>query len=199
MKILFLTDNFYPETNAPAKRTLEHCKEWVNLDHEITVITGVPNFPKGKVEVFDSRGTGDHFSIIVICDSFKEELLEGTHDLDGHTLKMALYTSSATLGSTTTAYSTTNESSGTNYTAGGATISSVTVAKSTSTTYVDFADVSWSSATISDAAGALIYNSSASNKAIAVIDFGATKSVTSGTLTVTLPANSASAAIIRLK
>ena len=116
-----------------------------------------------------------------ICDSFKEELLEGTHDLDGHTLKMALYTSSATLGSTTTAYSTTNESSGTNYTAGGETISSVTVAKSTSTTYVDFADVSWSSATISDAAGALIYNSSASNKAIAVIDFGATKSVTSGT------------------
>ena len=133
-----------------------------------------------------------------ICDSFKEELLEGTHDLDGLTLKMALYTSSATLGSTTTAYSTTNESSGTNYTAGGETISSVTVAKSTSTTYVDFADVSWSSATISDAAGALIYNSSASNKAIAVIDFGATKSVTSGTLTVTLPANSASAAIIRL-
>ena len=133
-----------------------------------------------------------------ICDSFKEELLEGTHDLDGHTLKMALYTSSATLGSTTTAYSTTNESSGTNYTAGGATISSVTVAKSSSITYVDFADVSWSSATISDAAGAVIYNSSASDKAIAVIDFGATKSVTSGTLTVTLPANSAAAAIIRL-
>ena len=49
MKILFLTDNFYPETNAPAKRTLEHCKEWVNLNHEITVITGIPNFPKGKV------------------------------------------------------------------------------------------------------------------------------------------------------
>ena len=112
-----------------------------------------------------------------ICDSFKEELLEGTHDLDGHTLKMALYTSSATLGPTTTAYSTTNESSGTNYTAGGATISSVTVSKSTSTTYVDFADVSWSSATISDAAGALIYNSSASNKAIAVIDFGVKKNI----------------------
>ena len=134
-----------------------------------------------------------------ICDSFKEELLEGTHDLDSDTLKMALYTSSATLGATTTAYSATNESSGTNYTAGGATISSVTVAKSSSITYVDFADVSWSSATISDAAGALIYNSSQSNKAIAVIDFGATKSVTSGTLTVTLPANSAAAAIIRLK
>ena len=120
-----------------------------------------------------------------ICNSFKEELLEGTHDLDGHTLKLALYTSSATLGATTTAYSTTNESSGTNYTAGGATLSSV-------------ADVSFSSATISDAAGALIYNSSASNKAIAVIDFGAKKSVTSGTLTISLPAAAASTAIIRI-
>ena len=111
---------------------------------------------------------------------------------------MALYTSSATLGATTTAYSTTNESSGTNYTAGGATLSSVTVASSGSTAYVDFADVSFSSATISDAAGALIYNSSASNKAIAVIDFGAKKSVTSGTLTISLPAAAASTAIIRI-
>ena len=133
-----------------------------------------------------------------ICNSFKEELLEGTHDLDGHTLKLALYTSSATLGATTTAYSTTNESSGTNYTAGGATLSSVTVASSGSTAYVDFADVSFSSATISDAAGALNYNSSASNKAIAVIDFGAKKSVTSGTLTISLPAAAASTAIIRI-
>ena len=133
-----------------------------------------------------------------ICNSFKEELLEGTHDLDGHTLKLALYTSSATLGATTTAYSTTNESCGTNYTAGGATLSSVTVASSGSTAYVDFADVSFSSATISDAAGALIYNSSASNKAIAVIDFGAKKSVTSGTLTISLPAAAASTAIIRI-
>lgn len=133
-----------------------------------------------------------------ICNSFKEELLEGTHDLDGHTLKLALYTSSATLGATTTAYSTTNESSGTNYTAGGATLSSVTVASSGSTAYVDFADVSFSSATISDAAGALIYNSSASNKAISVIDFGAKKSVTSGTLTISLPAAAASTAIIRI-
>ena len=133
-----------------------------------------------------------------ICNSFKEELLEGTHDLDGHTLKLALYTSSATLGATTTAYSTTNESSGTYYTAGGATLSSVTVASSGSTAYVDFADVSFSSATISDAAGALIYNSSASNKAIAVIDFGAKKSVTSGTLTISLPAAAASTAIIRI-
>jgi|TARA_R110002012_G_C11501914_1_gene597431 hypothetical protein len=133
-----------------------------------------------------------------ICNSFKEELLEGTHDLDGHTLKLALYTSSATLGATTTAYSTTNESSGTNYTAGGATLSSVAVASSGSTAYVDFADVSFSSATISDAAGALIYNSSASNKAIAVIDFGAKKSVTSGTLTISLPAAAASTAIIRI-
>jgi hypothetical protein len=133
-----------------------------------------------------------------ICNSFKEELLEGTHDLDGHTLKLALYTSSATLGATTTAYSTTNESSGTNYTAGGATLSSVAVTRSGLTAYVDFADVSFSSATISDAAGALIYNSSASNKAIAVIDFGAKKSVTSGTLTIALPSASATTAIIRI-
>ena len=107
-----------------------------------------------------------------VCNSFKQELLQGLHDLDGHTLKLALYTSSATLGPTTTAFSTTNESSGTNYTSGGATIANVAVAVSGTVAYVDFDDVSFSSATISDAAGALIYNSSASDRAIAVIDFG---------------------------
>ena len=107
-----------------------------------------------------------------VCNSFKQELLQGLHDLDGHTLKLALYTSSATLGPTTTAFSTTNESSGTNYTSGGA--------------------------TISDAAGALIYNSSASNRAIAVLDFGSTKSVSGGTLTVSLPSASATTALIRI-
>jgi len=117
-----------------------------------------------------------------LCNSFKQELLQGLHDLDGHTLKMALFTSSATLGATTTAYSTTNESSGTGYTAGGATLANVAVSLST----------------ISDAAGALIYNSSASNRAIAVIDFGATKSVSSGTLTITLPTASATTALIRV-
>ena len=133
-----------------------------------------------------------------VCNSFKEELLKGLHDLDGHTLKLALYTSSATLGPTTTAFSTTNESSGTNYTSGGATISNVAVALSGTVAFVDFDDVSFSSATISDAAGALIYNSSASNRAIAVLDFGGTKSVSSGTLTVTLPSASATTALIRI-
>ena len=133
-----------------------------------------------------------------VCNSFKQELLQGLHDLDGHTLKLALYTSSATLGPTTTAFSTTNESSGTNYTSGGATISNVAVSSSGTVAFVDFDDVSFSSATISDAAGALIYNSSASNRAIAVLDFGGTKSVSSGTLTVTLPSASATTALIRI-
>ena len=133
-----------------------------------------------------------------VCNSFKQELLQGLHDLDGHTLKLALYTSSATLGPTTTAFSTTNESSGTNYTSGGATISNVAVSLSGSVAFVDFDDVSFSSATISDAAGALIYNSSASNRAIAVLDFGSTKSVSGGTLTVSLPSASATTALIRI-
>ena len=133
-----------------------------------------------------------------VCNSFKQELLQGLHDLDGHTLKLALYTSGATLGPTTTAFSTTNESSGTNYTSGGATISNVAVSLSGTVAFVDFDDVSFSSATISDAAGALIYNSSASNRAIAVLDFGGTKSVSSGTLTVTLPSASATTALIRI-
>ena len=133
-----------------------------------------------------------------VCNSFKQELLQGLHDLDGHTLKLALYTSSATLGPTTTAFSTTNESSGTNYTSGGATISNVAVSLSGTVAFVDFDDVSFSSATISDAAGALIYNSSASNRAIAVLDFGGTKAVSSGTLTVTLPSASATTALIRI-
>jgi|TARA_A100001015_G_scaffold275262_1_gene332410 hypothetical protein len=133
-----------------------------------------------------------------VCNSFKQELLQGLHDLDGHTLKLALYTSSATLGPTTTAFSTTNESSGTNYTSGGATIANVAVAVSGTVAYVDFDDVSFSSATISDAAGALIYNSSASDRAIAVIDFGSTKSVSAGTLTISLPSASASTALIRI-
>ena len=133
-----------------------------------------------------------------VCNSFKEELLKGLHDLDGHTLKLALYTSSATLGPTTTAFSTTNESSGTNYTSGGATISNVAVSLSGTVAFVDFDDVSFSSATISDAAGALIYNSSASNRAIAVLDFGSIKSVSGGTLTVSLPSASATTALIRI-
>ena len=133
-----------------------------------------------------------------VCNSFKQELLQGLHDLDGHTLKLALYTSSATLGPTTTAFSTTNESSGTNYTSGGATLSNVAVSLSGTVAFVDFDDVTFSSATIADAPGALIYNSSASNRAIAVLDFGSTKSVSGGTLTVSLPSASATTALIRI-
>ena len=133
-----------------------------------------------------------------VCNSFKQELLQGSHDLDGNTLKLALYTSNATLDASTTAYSTTNESSGTGYTAGGETVTSVAVSLSGNVAFVDFADVSFTSATISDAAGALLYNSSVSNKAIAVIDFGSTKSVTGGTLTITLPSANASNALIRV-
>jgi len=133
-----------------------------------------------------------------VCNSFKQELLQGLHDLDGNTLKLALFTSSATLGASTTAYSTTNEASGTGYTAGGETVTSVAVSLSGTTAFVDFADVSFTSATISDAAGALLYNSSVSDKAIAVIDFGSIKSVTGGTLTVTLPSANATNALIRI-
>lgn len=133
-----------------------------------------------------------------VCNSFKQELLQGLHDLDGNTLKLALFTSSATLDASTTAYSTTNEASGTGYTAGGETVTSVAVSLSGNVAFVDFADVSFTSATISDAAGALLYNSSVSDKAIAVIDFGSTKSVTGGTLTITLPSANASNALIRV-
>jgi len=133
-----------------------------------------------------------------VCNSFKQELLQGLHDLDGNTLKLALFTSSATLGASTTAYSTTNEASGTGYTAGGETVTSVAVSLSGTTAFVDFADVSFTRATISDAAGALLYNSSVSDKAIAVIDFGSIKSVTGGTLTVTLPSANATNALIRI-
>lgn len=132
-----------------------------------------------------------------ICASFKQELLGGTHDLDTDTLKIALYSSSATLNSATTAYSTTNEITGTGYTAGGATLSGAAISLDSTTAILDFTDVSWSTATFT-ARGALIYNSSKSNKAIAVLDFGGDQSVTAGTFTIQFPAADATNAIIRL-
>ncbi len=132
-----------------------------------------------------------------MCNSFKTELLGGTHDLDTDTIKIALFTSSATLGASTTAYSTSNEVSGTGYTAGGNTLSGATISLSGSTAIVDFTDTTWSSATIT-ARGALIYNSSKSDKAIAVLDFGSDKSSTNGDFTVVFPAADASNAIIRI-
>ena len=138
-----------------------------------------------------------------ICNSFKQEILVGTHNLTattGDTFKIALFTSSATLGASTTAYSTSNEitnSSGTAYTAGGATLTSVTPTTSGTTAICDFADVSFTSASFT-ANGALIYNSSASDKAVCAIAFGSDKTVTSGTFTIQFPTADATNAIIRL-
>lgn len=135
--------------------------------------------------------------------SFKQELLQGLHDLDGHTLKLALIKSgeSGTFGAASTNFSnitdTSDEASGTGYSSGGATLGSVSIALDGTTATVDFADVSFSNSTIS-ASGAMIYNSSASNRAIAVISFGGTVASTAGTFTVTMPAADASNAIIRL-
>ena len=115
-----------------------------------------------------------------ICNSFKQEVLVGTHNFTattGHTFKIALFTSSATLGASTTAYSTSNEitnSSGTAYSPGGATLTSVTPTLDSSTAVCDFNDVSFSSASFT-ANGALIYNDTQSDKAVAVIAFGVTK------------------------
>lgn len=132
-----------------------------------------------------------------LCTSFKSELLNKEHDMDTDTFKIALYTSSATLDATTTAYSATNETSGTGYTAGGATLTGGAIATSGTTAYVDFTDPSWTSASFT-ARGALIYNTSASNKAVCVLDFGGDFTVTTGTFTVVFPAADASNALIRL-
>jgi hypothetical protein len=128
--------------------------------------------------------------------SFKAELYQAIHDLTTDTLKIALYTNSATLNESTTAYSTTGEITGTGYSAGGVTITGVTVNSSGYTAYVSFNNPSWSSASFTTRA-ALIYNSSKSNRSIAVLDFGSDKTVSNNTFTVTLPANTAADALIR--
>jgi len=138
-----------------------------------------------------------------MCTSFKGELLGGIHDLDTHTLKMALIkpSMSGTYDATTTNYSdvtgNSDEVTGTNYSAGGVNIANVAITTSGTTGIVDFDNVVFSSVDI-DARGAIIYNSSASNKAIAVLDFGETKTATDGDFTVVIPAAGASTAIIRI-
>jgi VCBS repeat-containing protein len=143
-----------------------------------------------------------------MCTSFKVELLSGGHNFNttnvarsvdtADTFKIALYTSSATLDSTTTAYSVTNEVSGTGYSAGGNTLTISQVPTSSSTTaFLDFADTTWSSATIT-ANGALIYNSTNSNTAVAVLAFGGDKTSTNGDFSIIFPAADASNAIIRI-
>ena len=131
-----------------------------------------------------------------IATSFKSEILSGTH-ASGDTYKIALYTSSATLGASTTAYTATNEVVGAGYTAGGATLSGFAVTTDGTTAVLDFADASWTSATIT-ARGALIYNSTKSNKAVYILDFGADKTSTNGTFTVTFPTADATNGLIRI-
>lgn len=128
-----------------------------------------------------------------ICNSYKKEILEGVHAA-GDTYKLALFTSAASLGADTTAYATTNEVSGTGYTAGGATLADLVTGLSGGTAYLTFTDPSWANATIT-ARGCLIYNASKSNKAVAAFDFGGDVSSTNGTFSVDLPAAGASSLI----
>lgn len=134
-----------------------------------------------------------------ICNSFKQELLAMSPHTAADTYKIALFTSAATLSKATTAYSATNEvANGNGYTTGGATLSGFSVTLDTDTAILDFTtDPTWPNATIT-ARGALIYNSSRSNKAVAVLDFGADIVSTSDTFTVTLPAAAAATGLIRI-
>jgi hypothetical protein len=136
-----------------------------------------------------------------LCTSFKQALLDGEMDFSSdtsQTFKIALFTSSATLGAATTAYSVTNEVSGTGYTAGGNTLTiSANPTTSGTTAFLDFADTTWASATIT-ARGALIYKDGGSNAAVAVLDFGADKTSTAGDFTIQFPTADASNAIIRI-
>ena len=149
-----------------------------------------------------------------VCTSFKQELLQGIHNFtsgsgggtttttgSGNTFKVALYTSSATLSASTTAYSATNEASGTGYSAGGAALTNVTPTTSSTTALTDFADVTWSSSSVT-ARGALIYNSSttggSANRGVLVLNFGSDKASSSGDFTITFPTADSSSAIIRI-
>jgi hypothetical protein len=141
------------------------------------------------------------FSGNFMCTSFKQEILQGVHDFTastGDTFKLALYTDSATLDASTTAYSASNEVSGTGYTAGGGTLTNVTPTTSGTTAFADFDDLTFSAATIT-ARGALIYNDTAAgDPAVVVLDFGADKTSTSGDFTIIFPTADASNAIIRI-
>ena len=138
-----------------------------------------------------------------MCNSFKQELLGGVHDLDTDVLKIALIedTPSGTYDASTTNYSNvtvnSDEAIGTNYVTGGNTLGSAVIALDGSTATVDFADTTWASATVS-ADGCIIYNTSQGNAAVAVIDFGGTKTSTNGDFTIQLPTADASNAIVRI-
>ena len=141
-----------------------------------------------------------------MCTSFKVEILNGIHAFGtsvvraattADTFKIALYTSAADLSAATTAYSTTNEVSGTNYSAGGNTLTTVAPTSSGTTAFLDFADTTWSASTIT-ANGCLIYNDTQSDKAVAVLAFGGDKTSTAGDFTIQFPTADATNAIIRI-
>jgi hypothetical protein len=140
-----------------------------------------------------------------MCTSFKQQLLQAKHDFTastGHTFKIALYTSSATLNASTTNYSASSESSGTGYTAGGATLTNITPTTSGTTALCDFADVTFSSATIT-ARGALIYNTttgggSGTTDSVLVLDFGSERASQEGDFVVRFPTADATNAILRI-
>jgi len=136
-----------------------------------------------------------------VCNTFKSEILGAVHDFDsgsGQVFKLALYTSAATLDANTTVYSTSNEVSNTGqYSAGGGVLTSQQVSLDGSVAIIDFADLSFTGVTLT-ARGALIYNTSASDKSVCVLDFGADKTATSGTFTIQFPAFTSAAAILRI-
>ena len=137
-----------------------------------------------------------------MCTSFKAEVMQALHDFTastGNVFNIALYTSSATLGAATTAYTTSDEVSdtGTNYTAGGNTLTNISPTTSGTTGFTDFADTTWTTATIT-ARGALIYNSTNADRAVVVLDFGSDKTSTAGDFTIQFPTANATDAIIRI-
>jgi len=140
-----------------------------------------------------------------MCTSFKQELLQGKHNFtnsSGHTFKLALFTSSASLGAATTDYSTSNEASGTGYSAGGGTLTNVTPTTSGTTALTDFANLTFSTATVT-ANGAMIYNTtsgggSGTTDAVIILAFGGDKTSTAGDFTIQFPTADASNAIIRI-
>jgi len=132
-----------------------------------------------------------------LTTSFKQQMLQGAQNIASDTLKIALYTAVADLGPNTTAYTTDNEVTGAGYTAGGITLTGVTLSASPEgVVFVNFADAAWPAASFT-ARGALIYNSTQSNTSVAVLDFGSDKTCSNQTFTVTMPANTATTALIR--
>ena len=136
-----------------------------------------------------------------VANSFKGELLTGTHNFTaatGNVFKLALYTSAATLSSATTVYANTNEVANSGqYVTGGGVLTNVSPVVSSGVAFIDFSDLSFTGVTLT-ARGALIYNTSATNKAVCVLDFGSDKTATSGTFTIQFPADTTSAAILRI-